>query len=487
MSRVSLLRMMFKLLPLLSALALAAAPVSGPALAAQPAKTSTSASKQPAAKTMKKSAAKPRSASGKATGKTRAQNNSQASQKQGLEQQQKKLQAQIGKLQKDISQKQAKKQQETAAAASARKALDASNQKLEQLSSETRKTRTALAGIRQESGRVAGRLAETRRDISANAKLRYLHASKTAWQTVLAGTSPVAVSRNEALLAYLAQSHQKKADTLEDTQGQLQDAEKQTSRKAQSLNAATATEKASNKQIAAGQELHEANAKQLDAQIEQQKKQVEDLRRDQQRLASLIQRINLAIAAQEKARKEKLERERLERKRKAEEAQRRAAQAAQTAKKAGKPVPKPVEKEIPEEEPPSPATSGNFAKLKGRLPMPASGRIAAGFGQSRNGAGTWQGLMIRAALNSPVKAVADGTVVYSGNLRGYGNLMILDHGDGYLSVYAYNSALLKGNGAKAKAGETIARVGPGENGDEPGLYFEIRSQGKPVNPRPWLR
>lgn len=478
---------MFKLLPLLSALALAAAPVSGPALAAQPAKAS--ASKQPA-KTAKKAAAKPRAAAGKTSSRTRAKtptSASQASQKQGLEQQQKSLQAQIGKLQKDISQKQAKKQQEAAAAASARKALDASNQKLEQLSSETRKTRTALAGIRQESGRVAGRLAETRRDISANAKLRYLHANKTAWQTVLAGTSPVAASRNEALLAYLAQSHQKKADTLEDTQGQLQDAEKQTSRKAQNLTAATATEKASNKQIAAGQELHEANAKQLDAQIEQQKKQVEDLRRDQQRLASLIQRINLAIAAQEKARKEKLERERLERKRKAEEAKRRAEQAAQAAKKAGKPAPKPVPKEIPEEEPQVAAASGSFAKLRGRLPMPASGRIAAGFGQSRNGAGTWQGLMIRAALNSPVKAVADGTVVYSGNLRGYGNLMILDHGDGYLSVYAYNNALLKGNGAKAKAGETIARVGPGENGDEPGLYFEIRSQGKPVNPRPWLR
>ena len=486
---------MFKLLPLLSALALAAAPVSGPSLAAQPAKAS--ASKQPA-KTAKKAAPKPHAAAGKTSSRTRAKsratagktsnkaraktaaNGSQASQKQGLEQQQKSLQAQIGKLQKNISQNQAKKKQEAAAAASAKKALDASNQKLERLSSETQKTRTALAGIRQESGRVAGRLAETRRDISANAKLRYLHANKTAWQTVLAGTSPVAASRNEALLAYLAQSHQKKADTLEDTQGQLQNAEKQTSRKAQSLTAATATEKASNKQIAAGQELHEANAKQLDAQIEQQKKQVKDLRRDQQRLASLIQRINLAIAAQEKARKKKLERERLERKRKAEEAKRRAEQA-------GKPAPKPAPKEIPEEEPPTSVASGSFAKLRGRLPMPASGRIAAGFGQSRNGAGTWQGLMIRAALNSPVKAVADGTVVYSGNLRGYGNLMILDHGDGYLSVYAYNNALLKGNGAKVKAGETIARVGPGENGDEPGLYFEIRSQGKPVNPRPWLR
>ena len=478
---------MFKLLSLLSALALAAAPLSGPALAAQPAKAS--ASKQPA-KAAKKAAAKPRASARKAASKARAKtaaSGSQATQKRGLEQQQKSLQAQIGKLQKDISQNQAKKKQETAAAASAKKALDASNQKLERLSSETQKTRTALAGIRQESGRVAGRLAETRRDISANAKLRYLHANKTAWQTVLAGTSPVAASRNEALLAYLAQSHQKKADTLEDTQGQLQDAEKQTSRKAQSLTAATATEKASNKQIAAGQELHEANAKQLDAQIEQQKKQVEDLRRDQQRLARLIQRINLAIAAQEKARKEKLERERLERKRKAEEAKRRAEQAAQAAKKAGKPAPKPAPKEIPEEEPLPTVASGSFAKLRGRLPMPASGRIAAGFGQSRNGAGTWQGLMIRAALNTPVKAVADGTVVYSGNLRGYGNLMILDHGDGYLSVYAYNNALLKGNGAKVKAGETIARVGPGENGDEPGLYFEIRSQGKPVNPRPWLR
>ena len=83
--------------------------------------------------------------------------------------------------------------------------------------------------------------------------------------------------------------------------------------------------------------------------------------------------------------------------------------------------------------------------------------------------------------------MADGAVVYSGNLRGYGNLIILEHGDGYLSVYAYNNSLFKTNGSKVKAGDIIARVGPGENGNEPGLYFEIRSKGKPVNPRPWLR
>lgn len=431
--------------------------------------------------------AKPAVKPARATSKKRTISNAdgavRASQKQGLEQQKKKIQTQIGKLQKDINQKQSLRKKEAAAAQDARKALAASNQKLEKLSSETAKTRTALVGIRQESGRIAGQLAKTRNDISTTAKLRYLHARKNNWQSMMSGISPTSVSRNKALLAYLAASHQEKVISLENSQGQLQSEEKQKSLQEKKLTTATANEKASNQQIVAGKQQHEKNTMQLDAQIEKQRQQVEELLRDQQRLSSLIQQINIAIAAQEKARRAQLERERLAQRRKAEEARRKAAQDAQGKK----PVSRAAQPAEPAKEPLPAILENDFAKLRGRLPMPVSGRIAASYGQSRNGVGTWQGLMIRAPLNSPVKAVADGAVVYSGNLRGYGNLIILEHGDGYLSVYAYNNSLFKTNGSKVKAGDIIARVGPGENGNEPGLYFEIRSKGKPVNPRPWLR
>lgn len=478
-----------KALLVLTLAALALAPALG-AQPAAPAKAKT-AQKAAAAKAPRKKAAapaaKPAAGKAKAAGAKKAKpesRGSQSSQKQGLEQQQKDLQRQIGRLQQDITLKQSQKQKEAAEAARAKKALSASAQKLERLNDETKKTRTELAGIRRESGRVEGSLAATRRDISTNAKLRYLHANRTPWENVIAGTSPAEASRNQALLAYLAASHQKKADTLEDTRDQLKTEERRTASREKSLAANAASEKANSERLAATQEQHEANAKQLDAQVAKQKKQVEELRRDQQRLAALIRQINAAIAAQEKARREKLERQKQERAKKAEEERRRAAEAKRT----GKPVPekKTAGKKTEPEEPAAPSGTG-FGKLKGRLPMPASGRIAAGFGQSREGAGTWQGLMIRASLGSAVRAVAEGTVVYAGNLRGYGNLIILDHGDNYLSVYAYNSALLKSNGAHAASGETIARVGPGENGNEPGLYFEIRYKGRPVNPRPWLK
>ena len=85
--------------------------------------------------------------------------------------------------------------------------------------------------------------------------------------------------------------------------------------------------------------------------------------------------------------------------------------------------------------------SGNFAKLRGRMPMPVSGTVEGRYGQNRNGIGKWQGLFIRAQEGSAVKAIAAGRVVYSGNLRGFGNLIILDHGSGYRCRFTRITAL----------------------------------------------
>lgn len=431
----------------------------------------------------KKNNAKSRAASGK-TGS--AAPSSQSAQKKGLEKQSRDLQQQIGRLRQDISQKQVQKRKEASAAQTAKKELNASNQKLERLDTEKTKTRSILNNIRVQSGQVVSKLATTRQNIAVNAKLRYLHAGEKPWESVLSGTSPAKVNRNAAVLAYLADRHQQKADRLEDTKDLLQHQAEKTASREKTLTAVAATEKANNQRIAAGQELHEANARKLEQQISSQQKQVEELQRDQQRLAALIRQIDIAIAEQEKARRQKLARQREELKRKAEERRKREAALAEKNRQTGRTSRPPAPKEEPEMPPEEPAR-GSFAKLRGRLPMPTSGTIAGNFGQSRNGAGVWQGLMIRASQGSPVRAVAEGTVVYAGKLRGYGNLLILDHGEGYLSVYAYNSALLKANGAHASGGETIARVGPGENGNAPGLYFEIRYKGRPINPRPWLK
>ena len=137
---------------------------------------------------------------------------------------------------------------------------------------------------------------------------------------------------------------------------------------------------------------------------------------------------------------------------------------------------------------PSPEKPVHFARLKGRLPLPAQGAITAHFGAPRHvGQLKWQGIVINAADGADVQAVAAGRVVFADWLRGFGLLIILDHGDGYMSLYGYNQDLRKNVGDAVKAGETIATVGNNGSHNQSGLYFEIRRQGSPVNPLHWCK
>lgn len=143
--------------------------------------------------------------------------------------------------------------------------------------------------------------------------------------------------------------------------------------------------------------------------------------------------------------------------------------------------------ESPSKSLPDASIKGNFVDLRGRLNLPARGELAGRFGQARAGGGTWRGVFIRAPEQTPVRAVAAGTVVFSGWLRGFGNLLILDHGSEYLTVYGNNEAILKEVGDKVGAGETIASAGSSGGQPESGIYFEVRHRGAPVDPLLWAR
>jgi septal ring factor EnvC (AmiA/AmiB activator) len=141
-------------------------------------------------------------------------------------------------------------------------------------------------------------------------------------------------------------------------------------------------------------------------------------------------------------------------------------------------------REIPE------PTSGssNFAQLRGKLNFPVAGELLGKFGAPRAGQGTsWRGVFIRAPSGTEVRAVSGGAVVYSNWLRGYGNLLIIDHGSGYLSIYGNNDALYKEAGATVRTGEAIASVGASGSESESGVYFEIRHRGQAVDPMQWVK
>jgi len=126
-----------------------------------------------------------------------------------------------------------------------------------------------------------------------------------------------------------------------------------------------------------------------------------------------------------------------------------------------------------------------IARQKGRIPMPVKGPVRHAFGQSRGGGLHWQGWLITAMAGSEVSTIAYGRVAFADWLRGYGLLMIIDHGEGFMSLYGHNESLLYEVGDWVEPGEVISVVGV-RTGDDQGLYFELRKNGKSVDPAAWL-
>jgi len=128
-----------------------------------------------------------------------------------------------------------------------------------------------------------------------------------------------------------------------------------------------------------------------------------------------------------------------------------------------------------------------LSKLKRKLAWPVKGRLLRSFGSRKQGYLKWKGVLLGAPIGRQVQTIHNGTVLFSDWLKGYGLLTVIDHGNGYMSLYAHNQTLLKSVGDQVETGEPIALVGQSGGQDQAGLYFEIRHQGKAVNPKIWCR
>jgi murein hydrolase activator len=129
-----------------------------------------------------------------------------------------------------------------------------------------------------------------------------------------------------------------------------------------------------------------------------------------------------------------------------------------------------------------PRLTGNFVDLKGKLPLPVRGKIS-----SMANDAAWKGVLIGAKEGAEIRAITAGQIVYAGLLKGYGLLVIVEHDNRFMTLYAFNQSLIKHKGDKVQAGDVIATVGQSGGRNKPGLYFEIRHNGKPVDPLLWCR
>ncbi len=135
-----------------------------------------------------------------------------------------------------------------------------------------------------------------------------------------------------------------------------------------------------------------------------------------------------------------------------------------------------------------PAAHDPFRSRKGKLPWPANGQLVASFGTRREvGKLTWDGVMISAPEGREVRAIHHGRVAFADWLRGFGLLLIIDHGDGYMSLYGHNQSLFKETGEWVEPGEVVAQVGNSGGRTQSGIYFGIRHNGEPQNPKLWCK
>lgn len=214
--------------------------------------------------------------------------------------------------------------------------------------------------------------------------------------------------------------------------------------------------------VAVRQERRDALAA-LNRQQNNHKQRLESRQQEQAQLNQVLKTIEETLARQA---------------REAEEARRQAALAAQNTEHATGPAVATGS-----------AVDGPFARARGKLPWPVDGRLLARYGSPRDGDARtkWDGVLIAANAGSQVRAVHAGRVVFADWLRGAGMLVIVDHGDGYLSLYGHNQSLLKNPGDQVAAGDVIATVGTSGGQDSPALYFAIRQQGQPSDPSQWCR
>ncbi|CCN21083.1 putative peptidase [Bordetella bronchiseptica 1289] len=462
------------------------------------------------------------------------------------ERQQAALRDRIDALQKEIDTREAARKEAADALKESESAISRINLRLRELGETSRKAEAELAGLEKQVVAQQAVLQKRRAELADQLRTQYT-SGLSPWTALLSGDDPQQLGRNLGYLDYVSRARAQAVHALREDIARLAALQGQADARRddiQTLVAETSSQKAA---LVEQQKTRATLLAKLEGQIAAQRAEAGKLGRDDQRLSHLIDDLGSAIARQaeedarlraaEEARRKEEEARQAEAARRAEaarqqEAARQAAAAreadarrqAETARQAQQardaeardaaaareqaeaaarqgrgPValadPDAAARAEPAEPAPreaAPARTASAAPVGGGnglrrgLPMPVRGTIQGRFGVDRPDGGVWRGLVLRTAEGTPVKVVAPGTVVYAEWLRGFGNLIIVDHGQQYLTVYAYNQSLLKRVGDRVAAGDTIATVGATGGQVESGLYFEIRHRGAPVDPAQWL-
>jgi septal ring factor EnvC (AmiA/AmiB activator) len=345
------------------------------------------------------------------------------------------------------------------------RAISNAVRQLRRLDSERQRMQGELQTLEQQSAATDARIRQQQAHLAEAFKGAYQRGQGDALKLFLNGGNPNQTARDLRYLAHLSRAQHELIDALRADLAQLNALQQQTAHKSEELAKLQAAHEAEQKQLQADRRARQAVLGKLSAQIQQQQRQISNLKRDERNLTQLVERLNRLMAQQA--------------------ARARATEQARSKPAAGQ-TRKPVA--VNTETPVAFSSGQPFSRLKGALRLPVAGELMNRFGAPREGGGVnWKGLFIRAAQGTPVKAIAAGQVVFSEWLRGFGNLIIVDHGESYMSLYSNNESLYKQVGERVQPGDAIAMVGNSGGQPDAGLYFEMRYQSRPVNPLLWVK
>jgi len=360
------------------------------------------------------------------------------------------LQKRIESLKQELDRTEGAHAEASDALKESEQAISDANRKLHELNQQQKTNAIALAAIRKDRSGMEITIGRQQSLLANQLFQQYLSGEQNYLRALLQQRDPNTIARDLQYFSYVAKARASLIDSLRKNLGQVTVLDAQTESTLKEVARLKAAQVQERQELQKQQSERRSVLKKLVSQLQAQRGEISRLQRDEKRLSRLVERL-ARIVPKPPARK---------------------GESQKNQRNEMLPAPE--------------QNSGAFASLKGKLRLPVRGELANRFGTIREDSGiTWKGLFIRADEGNEVRAVAGGRVVFADWLRGFGNLMIVDHGSGYMSLYGNNQTLLKRVGDEIKTGDNIAAVGNSGGNPESGLYFELRRQSKPFDPLTW--
>ena len=379
------------------------------------------------------------------------------------------LRSRIEALQNQITGAETSRNEAADALRESERAISEANRDLAELDQSSRALSQRGEALRGENRKVAEALEGHQKQLARQLHEQYVRQGGRQPETLnllLSGENPNDMARDLHYLGYVSRARGDALRGMRENLAKLKALSEETAAKAAELTAIGAQQINQRKRLEGEKRKRAEVVTRLSRDIQSQRREVGAMQRNETRLTTLIEQLARVIARPAPREKTAAPRQRDDRKASDERNEK---------------------SERNEKVPESTTLTQAFSQLRGRLALPVRGELASRFGSPRSDGGlTWKGLFVAAKPGEAVRAVAGGRVVYADWLRGFGNLLIVDHGEGYMSLYGYNETLLKRIGDEIHGGESVATVGNSGGSEDSGLYFELRHQGKPFDPLTWV-